>query len=335
MKIWLILAASLLSACWQKTDHIGDYLTRLENVLERRAHKPEAKVGIAYPAPRFLTVAMPSAELTIRDFLSLRQCKLHSVIAHRNSQLGKVASASQKLFSDLNILHLGPECLKKLGNVELASTLDAVLKRKEQNLTATLWYALLGQAEHASFWHSKSDQLQYPLELQIDVRDDIVGLENFVNSVLSGQRDFSVQHTNKIERHLGRLRSGDGGRLLEEYRQLAAGLDKANSVIQQRLDSPLCLSASPSQQAHHFANVVNTRFIKNVQTHAVRLNQRADTLLSAYYRLEQPLLSYSATHYKIWAQQRDAVFKEGRSAALGHVKLLQKLYQQCGLVAGK
>jgi hypothetical protein len=216
----------------------------------------------------------------------------------------------------------------------LATKLSLFLQQKENNLNTLVWYALLGQSENASFWHDKQNNTQYPLELSIDVSADVIGLEKFASRVINGERFFSPQETSQVERYLGHLRAGDGGRLLGEYQHLINGLAKANSVIQQRLDSPLCLSATPTQNARYFANVINTRFIKHVQKHSVRLGQRAEKLLSAYYTLEKPLLDYAAKDYQMWAQKRDAVIQEGQSATLQHVRLIQKLYQQCGLRAG-
>ncbi|MFT6406604.1 MAG: hypothetical protein ACJAQ6_000014 [Arenicella sp.] len=334
MRNFLIVAALLLQACAQPPSHLDDYLGRLENVLDRKAIEAVDEAISGFPKARQLQLQSTSAELSIREFLSLRECRLHSTIAHRNSQLGKVATASQKLFSDLAILHLGPQCVERLGKVELASKLQRFLTQKEQNLHSLLWSALLGQTEHASFWHDRRNNKHYPLELSIDVSSDIIGLEKFVARVINGERFFSSQVTDRVERHLGRLRAGDGGRLLGEYRRLAAGLNKANSVVQQRLDAPLCLSSGPTQKAGYLANVVNTRFIEYVQRHSVRLDQRAEKLLDVFYRLERPLLNHATNHYKAWAQQRDATIREGQSATLNHVLLLQNLYKQCGLIAG-
>jgi hypothetical protein len=334
VKISLLAVILLLTACAQPPDYLDDYLIRLENVLDRNVNIAAAVVANPYPSARLLSIDQPGAELSIREFLSLRECKLHTVIAHRNSQLGKVSSASQRLFSDLAILHLGPQCVARLGNVELATKLSLFLKQKENNLNALVWSALLGQSENASFWHDKKSNARYPLELSIDVSADIIGLKKFASRVINGERLFSPQETSQVEHHLGRLRAGDGGRLLGEYQHLKAGLEKANSVIQQRLDSPLCLSATPTQNARYFANVINTRFIENVQKHSVHLDQRAEKLLSAYYSLEKSLLHYAVKDYRKWAQKRDTVIEQGQSATLQHVRLIQKLYQQCGLRAG-
>ena len=335
MKKWLIALSLILAACSQQTSDVSDYLSRLENVLERDAENIATNAKPEFPRLRQLRLEQPSAELSIREFLSLRQCtKLHSVIAQRNSQLGKVASASQKLFSDLEILDLGPACGEQLSDPSLAKKLSRFIEQKETNLNVVLWHALLGQAEHASFWHNKNNDTNYPIELSLDVSSDIAALESFSSRVLSGERRFSTQQTDQIERHLGRLRGGDGGRLLDEYWQLVSGLKRADSVIEQRLKSPLCLVERPTQKAHYFANVINARFIKNVQTHSVRLNQRANKLLSSYYRFEKPLLQFSTDSYKAWAKSRNAVLTEGQSSVKTHVMLLQKLYKQCGLTPG-
>lgn len=322
-----LFAIALLSACTKQNSDVDEYVERLENVLERNAATISTEFSAPFPQQRQLHLTLPPSELSVREFLSLRGCELHTTLAHRNSQLGKVSSASQKLFSDLHILTQGPKCVEQLGESELTSKLVRFLKQKQQNLNVILWHALLAQPEHASFWRSNISNNN-----AIDVRIEITSLSEFSNQVLRGKTDFSKQQFDDIERHLGRLRFGGGGQLLEQYSQLIVGLRRANSVIKKRLEQPLCISNAPTQKAHFFKNVVNKFFIKSVQRHAVKLNQQAKQLIPIFSELEEPLLEYSSADYKAWARKRKQLMAQGQSATMEHVKLLQKLYQQCGLM---
>jgi len=327
------LVVALLAGCNQSTSPSEDYVHRLENVLERQAVEQKPLTPLVFPALRDLSIESSQASLSVREFLSLRQCKLHSVIAHRNSSLGKVATASQRLFSDLQILQLGPECADVLENIALTDKLREFISSKEANLNAVLWYSLIAQQEYASFWSNESTN-DYPEKLRLETIPDLIVIANFVDDVLNGQRAFTKQQTDKIERHLGNLRFGDGGVLVNSYRRLINNLTKANSVVQQRLESPLCLQKKPTQQAHFLKNLVNKYFIQRVQARAVELNQRAEKLNAALHRIEQPLLKYAHPIYTQWLAQRKQLFEQGKVITKKHVTLLQQLYTQCGLTPG-
>jgi len=324
----------LLAACNQDKSASADYLNRLENVLERKAIAAEPFVLLNFPSKRELILDPPQASLSIREFLSLRECKIHAVIAHRNSSLGKVASASQKLFNDFEILHHGPACLEHLNDNDLRRKLAQFLTEKETNLPTTLWQSMLGQQEYSSFWRSKNYD-NYPAELTLETIPDLVLVSEFINRVLAGQRSFTKQQTSKIEQHLGRLRFGDGGELLWHYQRLGENLKQANSIIKQRIQSPLCPQKKSTQQARFLSNVVNNYFIKHVQTNAVQLNQRAKKLEPVLRQLEEPLLIYAHPLYIQWRNRRNIIFEQSKSATMLHVQLLQELYSQCGLTPGK
>jgi len=330
----LIAVLTLVSGCTDSLSNVEDYKDRLENVLNRKADDLNKEVQLTFPSAKDLAVQAPEFELSIREFLGMRTCQLHTVIAQRNSQLGKVATDSQRLFNDLEILSLGPACVDKLGESTLANKLSSFLTKKEAHLNTALWQALLASKEHKSFWHDKTFSENYPNDLGLTLDKELRVLSRFVTRVLSGERNVSQHQRDDVERALGQLRLGDGGHLLAEFNALARGLDQANTVIQKRLATPLCHSQQGTQQARYFSNVVNQYFIAKVQTQSVGLEQRAQALMPLINNIEKPLLRHATTAYKNWAHARDTQLRRGRAAMLNHVKLIQMLYQQCGLDAG-
>lgn len=285
----------------------------------------------AFPKPRALQLNVQQGALSIREFLSLRGCTLHTTIAHRNSIIGKVAPASQTLFSDLRMLHQGPECVTQLGDSALAKKLQLFLDLKHSQIRHRLWAALLAQSEHRQFWQPTDYRIDYPDHHAVDARDHLESLAMFSHKILNGEFDFTDADFNAIEQHLGQLRFGDGGALLSHYQEQVNTLKHANAIIQSRLKRPLCFQQKMTMQARYFDNVVRTYFINAVQRRAVKLNQRAATLLKAHFQLEGPLLAYANNDYKAWAAQRDALLEQGKNATTDHVKLIQSLFTQCNL----
>lgn len=336
MKIATLIAfLTLLSACSKPLTNAEDYLKRLENVLDREADvSTSTELIVSFPGRKELEVQPPVFELSIKEFLGMRQCQLHTVVARRNSQLGKVATDSQRLFNDLEILSLGPTCIEKLGDSTLATKLSKFVAKKEAYLNTATWQAIVASKEHRSFWHDKHFSKDYPNDLSLNLTKELGVLSDFVAEIQNGKRNFTKQDQDNVERALGQLRLGDGGHLLAEFIKLGSSLERANSVIRKRLNSPLCRKQQATQQATYFSNVVNQHFIGKVQARAVKLEQRARELMPLIDDIDKRLLAHATPEYGNWVRARDKKFKIGRAATLKHAKLIQKLYQQCGLTPG-
>ena len=124
MKFYLVMLILLLSACDVAIEPSSDYQKRIQNILSVDVSL-EKFDRLTYPRQRLLVKQdrKKKNSISIREFLSLRECKLHLVLAQRNSLIGKVAPASQLMFNDLQILEYIPECIEQL--VEKNNTLMA------------------------------------------------------------------------------------------------------------------------------------------------------------------------------------------------------------------
>lgn len=334
MKVLLLLALLVLAGCSTEANLGSDYTERLENVLEVKATLAAQPLP-EFPAARLLNVSEATQVISVREFLRLRECKLHTVLAHRNSLIGKFSQPSQALFSDLDILATGPACMEKIDDKALASKLAGFLSGKQARIANTLAMAILGEAENRSFWSISSPSDNYPEQLPQETIPSIQALSSFADSVLAGNYAFSAQKYQKIERHLGQLRFGDGGLLLSRYLVLGNNLEHGNALINKRLKRPLCLTSQPTQKARHFQNVVNQLFILQLQRQAVLYQQRKAQLMPNYRQLETQLIAYMPEAYQQWAHSRDKILDRGEHASKQHAQTIQTLFKQCGLTAGK
>ena len=332
-----IVFSLLLSACQATQDTPLDYVARLSNVLQFELEPPQKKTYINFPNFKQDAESSDHAVLSLREFLSLRQCALHDVLARRNSQLGRVALPSQRLLNDLEILATGPQCvaiLESTNQVTLAQKLDEFLTQKRLSLPSNIANAILGQSENAGFWSLSNQTNQYPETLPTTVLPAIESLIKFSQHGLHGRYQDAVQMHSEFERSLGTLRFGDGGLLLNALNHLALALNQADLVIQARLARPLCLQPRTTERARHFQNVVNAYFINKVQAQAVKLARRYQQLMPRYSALEKLLMPHSHPGYQAWRAERDQLLLEGLSASKKHATSIQKLYAQCGLTAG-
>ena len=135
---------------------LDEYLKRLSTVTG-----VELTSGTPYESDRFdlpeeQTPELPTAsQIDLIDFLSLSGCQLQVNLGRRNTQLGRTATASQRLLLDLEFMELAPECITLLrdrGDTELASTLAAVSVEREAQLADSIARALLLGPEWRLFW---------------------------------------------------------------------------------------------------------------------------------------------------------------------------------------
>lgn len=331
------IALATAVACIPSDDSVTqDYAKRLSKILQREL-PPAQPAQLNYPRPRDLSVEQTTTTISVREFLSLRQCEVHSALANKNSLLGKFAKSSQALFLDLAILYAGSECVAQLQankQLTLARRLAQQLEHKEQQLPRLLWRAILGADENAAFWSITASADNYPSESSNRPIVAIQELSRDAKRILGGDYNLTYEQQAKFEKQLQGLRSGDGGVLFRHLTALSSSLQVADSMLAQRLTKPLCLQTAPTPKARYLQNVVERFFIPKVQKSAVLLHQRYRQLMPAYLELEQILVTGAPRAYQNWAKQRQQYFAKGLSASKEHVLLIQKIYQQCGLRVG-
>jgi hypothetical protein len=372
LTLCLVFGLSVLGGC-KKDTVVDDYVSRLQNVLDiddsslalfSEANSVNQNTYLRPPSRRELILPLSAPKISIREFLALRQCELHLVIAHRNSLMGKVAENSQLFLNDLDILHTGPKCLNILKNdsqqideqaqelnakniekiketeqsvdTELVTKLQTFLSTKKQEIKSAYWNATIASKEYQSFWSIGSLAENYPNELKRNTAEDFDQLIKLVAQFEQDQFELSDQDKKAFENTLGNIRLGDGGQLLLEYEKLQKGLLKANAIIQYRLQSGqhLCLSAQPNSKANNFQNVVLNYFIANVQSFAVQLDKRRLQILPIIESFESVFSEIAPKIFLKWQQQRHNLLKESKQVLTQHALLINELFKQCGLQAG-
>lgn len=325
---------ALLAACVDSSQSsIKEYIKRVANVLELDLPS-ENQSPFTFPRLSQLTVYQPKSELSIREFMSMRQCKLHSIIADKNSQMGKVAPVSQVLFNDLAILQNGPDCVEQLrlnDQLALANKLDDYLNQKSQVIETIAWHAIFGSSENAKFWSVSNQVENYPYELIVDPAESIRILLAFIEDIKNNRYLISAERESAIEQSLQALSFADGGLLLQRLLEIDMGLAMANSLIQQGIDNPVCFANRPNQKANYLKNVVLKFFIGQVQPDLVDLLKRYQQLMPSYLEIEESLSSVTPATYRQWQGERQQLFEQARTSAKRHVEKLLVVFAQCGL----
>lgn len=325
-------------ACGQSRpeSRLSDYLQRLSRVLEMDVPSGTDDVLAKMPAPRELQLQLAQPKIDLLEFLRLADCHLQRLVAAHNSSLGKLAQPSQRLLYELEFLQHGAPCaalLQAKGRADLAQKLNEVLREKRAQLPAVIWQATLGANELRAFWQVPNALGDYPVATASEVPGAMARLLRRAERWLAG--DWQVNGI-ALERDLQLLKTGDGGALLRAWHLVAQGLGRGTVLLQNRLaERPLCFNGQPNRRARILFNVVQQKFIVELQPWAVDLNRRRYELLPAITQLEQTLASAEPASYRRWRQQRDERFNAAFAAPRQHVAALQPLLEQCGLAPGE
>ncbi len=144
-KIVCAVAALVLSACQPRPESLlQDYHTRLQRVLQITPAQPAPLHKTALPPlPDIRTVSLAIAPATIdlTDMLALDVCDLETLIAERNSSLGKVQTDAALLHYELVLLVRLDRCLHTPALAsqlapELHAALRQIYQQKQQQLPA-------------------------------------------------------------------------------------------------------------------------------------------------------------------------------------------------------
>lgn len=338
----VITSFIFISACQQKS--VGDsYLNELSNVLEvskdelvpkhhpalkRLASKRLMRESVYQNFP----ILSEKDSLSIREFLSIKQCRLQQTLAEKNNSLGKIAPPSQQLLNSLAFIEQAPECIETLrqeGNYTLAEKISSNLDYKKQTIPSVLWNAILNEDENRRFWKvSTEKKLNVAIgETSTHLSDALFSLEEFIKLAANHN---STKHIN-LEEVLSHLRNGRGGEIYNNYQALAQILDQANQLINKAINKPFCHAGHKNPKANYFMNVVTNRFIGEIQKSANQIELNFRQTVVPMQKIEDFLSDYEPTEYAQWRMARNTAFKQLRNAPKLHVKSIQALFEQCGL----
>ncbi|MEM1153358.1 MAG: DUF3080 family protein [Pseudomonadota bacterium] len=311
-------------------DAFSEYHERLSRTLSVGTTETEPIVIAALPPSRELTLDIEGSGIDVLDFLALTGCELQVTIGKRNSSLGRLASASQRLLLELEYLQLAPECIDYLeseGKRELASTLQDAWDDKRAQLPSLIYNATLASPEFRQFWKTPTSVGDYPANTGSGVLNSLAALNDSVRRWLSD--DFAADNLT-VELLLSDILKGDGGALRLALAKQALALDVANEILAARLArGPLCTPPLRPQSADILDVVVEKFFIAGTQPRAAALNRRYHDLHPAIAELEGLLANVLPTSYRRWQQQRDAELGLWIKAPRMHVDRIIAIQKPC------
>ncbi len=303
----LLGIAAGLNACMPYPEsQLRDYQARLQRLLPQAQFSESLSKAVLPPLPevRELTQPIAAATIDLTDMLALDVCDLETLIAERNSSLGKVQTDAGLLHYELRLLDklglcLTTPALSKQLDAELIAKLQLIYQQKQQ-LLPTVFANLLSRDQTLRQQLAGSQRGVAPDQGgRAETLQALQQLNKLRQLVL--QQDYRAASKIDINQALGTL----------HQTQLLADLQHSLRMSQQfflQLNAALArLSNSEFCQADRNIrdNLLQQIFIGRVQNGLARLDGMANELSTALLQLYQQHPLQPAIQQRLLAPQLD------------------------------
>jgi len=343
---------------------IDDYAARLSRVLDTPL--PDSfNDKITTPLPKLadsatLKHAIEGVNINLREFYALQDCELGTVVAERNTSLGKSQLPSQRLVYESKLLNVLKSCEAALTkenesnqrNATLAATIASWREQKTQDYSKT-WANLVQGSQELRLALNTPERL-FSVENNKDALSSVNALY-YINSLSNKglllsdmyssntassdteteasneNNSESIIESSELEQQLKIIRSARLPATLWHTQQtLTQNLSLLTNMLETELDAVSCPEGRASDKAKILRNVFYLFFIEEIQPVGSLVNQY-------HYKLEplwedwlaQPSLHKEFKRY-IRQQSQDG-FNQYSSVMKAHVNLWQGFLGRCNL----
>ncbi|MEM7265315.1 MAG: DUF3080 family protein [Pseudomonadota bacterium] len=343
---------------------IDDYAARLSRVLD--APLPDSfNDKITTPLPKLtdsatLKHAIEGVNINLREFYALQDCELGTVVAERNTSLGKSQLPSQRLVYESKLLNVLNSCEAALTkenesnqrNAALAATIASWREQKTQDYSKT-WANLVQGSQELRLALNTPERL-FSVENNRDALSSVNALY-YINSLSNKElllsdmyssntasSDTETEATNEnnsesiiesseLEQQLKIIRSARLPATLWHTQQtLTQNLSLLTDMLETELDAVSCPEGRASDKAKILRNVFYLFFIEEIQPVGSLVNQYHYKLAPLWEDwLAQPSLHEEFKRY-IRQQSQDG-FNQYSSVMKAHVNLWQGFLGRCNL----
>ena len=343
---------------------IDDYAARLSRVLDTPL--PDSfNDKITTPLPKLadsatLKQAIEGVNINLREFYALQDCELGTVVAERNTSLGKSQLPSQRLVYESKLLNVLNSCEAALTkenesnqrNAALAATIASWREQKTQDYSKT-WANLVQGSQELRLALNTPERL-FSVENNRDALSSVNALY-YISSLSNkglllsdmyssntASSDTETEATNEnnseriiesseLEQQLKIIRSARLPATLWHTQQtLTQNLSLLTNMLETELDAVSCPEGRASDKAKILRNVFYLFFIEEIQPVGSLVNQYHYKLAPLWEDwLAQPSLHEEFKRY-IRQQSQDG-FNQYSSAMKAHVNLWQGFLGRCNL----
>lgn len=322
------LALFNLTACTKHQnlpDAIETYHERIYGVLELPHKDLAINLDLQAPPKSTWNIDIPSLQINMREFYALDGCEIKSIVAERNTALGKIQLPSTRLQYEwrlITALRFCQEQLSKQSNEELQNKTTMWLEQK-QDLYALNWANMLSQSQeiYNSLVHSggfidgNSDDnfTQAKLDLQQileSLRSPELALVN-LESALQSMQQHKLYARNLRSQLL----------LTQSLQSMTEDITNWSSTFQ-------CNTRRDREDLKILRNVFNLYFVQEIQAIASQMNHYHYQLKPIFIEL----LTVPQVHpeFSMWLQNHQTnTFENYQAAMREHIVMWQNIFIKC------
>lgn len=331
LKILLsVIAALILNGCGLApplTTDLEEYTSRLARVLDSSFPDVGSDTTLPYPSRQTLFNPLEEAEITLPDFYSIQSCELGTLVAERNTTLGKQQDAAASWVYESALVTALENCVRKLKqtdeNPSLANRLDGLRAMKATQLQK-VWANLIQTSTETRLAFSQSKEL-----ITADSNRDA---ESGINALawLTTLPDAGNVTSEQINGQLKILESSRiPAKVWKSQKVFSAHLSALNRILPAPLADINCDNGKASEEAEILRNVFYLFFIERIQPAGSQLNQYM-------YKLQPTLNALQASPYlseafKDYLTERELEFRQYREVMAEHIGLWQHFLGRCNL----
>lgn len=331
---WLAISGVLLliiTSCTKKPslpEQIVDYQTRLSNVLGTKPPILKKVTLPPYPSLSELTHSIPKTSIKLFEFYQLKHCRLYSLVAQRNTTLGRVQLPSTRYLYERDLLQALQECIETTTDRILLQKLKIWQQTKKQSLPY-VWADLLQKSTETKYALSANQKHVIATE-----QDGLSVTLNALHYLLDVNQNVNVSNE-PLELHLQKFQQyALPAKLWLSQKILTDQLNHSTLWLKDQNKHLKCKNGKAEIKVQYLSNVFQRYFIKTIQPIASKMNHYQYQLQPLFTELStHPFLS---EHFKHYIQQHNQVgFEQYQIAIQHHIQFWQKLYQRCNIQPGK
>lgn len=296
------------------------YLERLGGVLDTTLISQPAPRGPPWPSRRALTLPIVSLEIDAVEFVALHGCDLGALAGYRNSPLGRVQSASQRLGYEAEWLRVAGRC------AEPPAWLKDLAREKRAALPALFWNATLGSEE-------------FRIAAGASLPGEAAGFAHQLER-LRAHHAALLRDTFDIaafEIDLGRLaRASAIGTARARWSAERAVLDTAREAL--LTEAPrLCRNGRPTPRVRYLTNVFARYYVLGLQPALAHDHARDGDWIDVLLALTNDQSEVTPQVYRDWVRavldpaQPVSEWARTRAAVVAHAAAWQELFGRCGI----
>lgn len=318
-------AAALLltSACQPDSPEarFEDYLARLARLTDQDIPVVQPVPGPAYPPRRELELDIPRRTIDVGEFFELHGCDMGALVGYRNSPLGRVQQASQRLGYEAAWLAAADAC-----GAGAADWLAEIGVKKRQRLPALFWNATFAAAE----MRTALGRAGAPADA--DLADLVRGLHDSYDRVLQGDFDLGA-----FERLLGRLQQQSWlGPARRDWARWRRYLDAAAAMLDNAAVD-LCLQGRPTPRARRLQTVFRKFYVGDIQPRLAVAMRRHEAWITELARLLERLQAVRPPAFDAWyvrvmsPAHADSEWRRTQHAVVAHAEAWQRVFARCAI----